>query len=97
MFPWFGSSVLNDDLLPSTAWKLLFELYAREANGQDTELCHLLSTPQVPAQIARQYVDHMIDMDFIKLPPGPGRRFRRVTLSPEGFAALKAKMLSMPG
>ena len=93
-FPPYGTGLFEDDLLPVAAWRLLFELYSREANGQTTEICDLLSTPRVPAQSARRYVDLMIDMNFINLPPGPGHRFRRVTMSPDGFAALKAKLLA---
>jgi hypothetical protein len=93
-FPSYGAGFFDDELLPVAAWRLLFELYSREANGQTTEICDLLSTPRVPAQSARRYVDLMIDMKLINLPPGPGHRFRRVTMSPDGFAALRAKMLS---
>ena len=96
-FPSYATKLFDDDLLPVAAWRLLFELYSREANGQATEICDLLSTPRVPAQSARRYVDLMIDMNFINLPPGPGHRFRRVTLSPDGFAALRAKMLANQG
>lgn len=97
LIPLFGPELLDDELLPRSAWRLLFELYVREANGLDTEHCALLSTPRVSAQAAQKFVDLLVDLKFIDLPSGPGRRFRPVSLSPEGFAALKAKMQSKRG
>ncbi len=96
-FASFGPELLDDELLPRPAWQLLFELYAREAKGLSTEYCTLLSAPRLSVQAAQRYVDLLIELEFIDLPQGLGRRFRPLSLSPEGFAALKAKMHAKRG
>ena len=90
----FGPDFLQDELLPPAAWKMLFDLYAGHANGQSIEVCELLTSKRSPARFAGRCLDALIERKFIALSPGPGRRFRRVSITPEGFAALRAKMLA---
>ena len=92
--PSFGPDFLQDEPLPPAAWKMLFELYVGHANGQSVEVCELLTSKRSPARFASRCLDALIDRRFIALSPGPGRRFRRVSITPEGFAALRARMLT---
>ena len=83
----------NGDKFAPDLVALLLYLHGREVRGQVTEICDLLSSAHVPARVADRYLEMMVQSGMITVSAGPGRRFRKISLSDKALAVLEQAKL----